>query len=404
MYQPRVKFVTTPGRSTHAAFWYFLDPKKECMAQRIEQAHGTIGQVAENSPPAEFDNLPMPHLVHNPDNPWAFTIDEVHETYGSDGIAMRTELTLQQYELSNNEQVRKAQRLANALHVTDKRSDGYRGKEARHIDHVNRIVLGLLESGVRDADTITAAFLHDAGIEDHAWEMALLHPDFHSSSDQPPKREFPQDIPISPKEQTVNQQEEIRQLAYESIQYHFPDQADPDGPSVADMVLALSNPIVQPGENKLESYNDHLAVIDKAHPKVRAVKAEDVGDNAGRNRYTSNTPKKGERAGRQLKGDVKYERAFSYAINWLRARDSLVPEQFQGHKEQEMQMRSSEAAERRKAAGRAALTEVRHSLYANTARTKIEQGISSTSKYISRLAMNAHIALYLPRTDSKDTG
>lgn len=314
------------------------------MIQSIEKTpmETPVPPSGENAP--ELKEFIMPDMVDH-----RFSIEEVHEQHGSDGIALRTELTLHTYGLDTNPQIQRARSLANAFHCLDKRSDGVNGNPSRHIDHVNRMFLRAVEEcGNTDPVVITSIFLHDAGIEDHPLETALSHPNLTPEQELWLLR-LPED-----KKQTYDQKQQVRIMAHESLSALFPERSRPDGPTAADVVLEVSNPIRKPGESKQRSYDTHMEELDTGTPEARFVKGLDGEDNAVLNHYTHN-----KRV--QLSGDVKYAKHFGRYANWLHG-DSLVPPEQRGIREQRIYMGSIRNAERRAEADPQLLKEVKRRL------------------------------------------
>ena len=204
------------------------------------------------------------------------------------------------------------------------------------------------ECGNTDPVVITSIFLHDAGIEDHPLETALSHPNLTPEQELWLLR-LPED-----KKQTYDQKQQVRIMAHESLSALFPERSRPDGPTAADVVLEVSNPIRKPGESKQRSYDTHMEELDTGTPEARFVKGLDGEDNAVLNHYTHN-----KRV--QLSGDVKYAKHFGRYANWLHG-DSLVPPEQRGIREQRIYMGSIRNAERRAEADPQLLKEVKRRL------------------------------------------
>lgn len=123
--------------------------------------------------------------------------------------------------------------LASRLHAADVR------QREPYVNHLLRVALRIVgHYGVRDADVVCAALLHDA-VEDHATELA-------------------------PGAGQSGALAEIRRLF---------------GARVAELVAAVTNPEPEPGRDRHEQYREHVAASLEAMPWARIIKASDFTDN-----------------------------------------------------------------------------------------------------------------------------
>jgi hypothetical protein len=125
--------------------------------------------------------------------------------------------------------------LASRLHAADRRD------REPYVNHLLRVAIRIMSYyGVRDADVICAALLHDA-VEDHPAELA--------GSGQ------------------GDQQAALGVLAAEF------------GPRVAELVGAVTNPPFAPDRDEHEQYRKHVADSLRDSPWARVIKASDFTDN-----------------------------------------------------------------------------------------------------------------------------
>jgi len=123
--------------------------------------------------------------------------------------------------------------LASRLHAADRR------QREPYVNHLLRVTIRIISHyGVRDADVVCAALLHDA-VEDHAADL----------------------VPGG------GQPEALAVLAGQ-----FGDQ-------VAELVASVTNPPHEPGLDRHEQYRQHVAASLEASPWARVVKASDFTDN-----------------------------------------------------------------------------------------------------------------------------
>lgn len=126
---------------------------------------------------------------------------------------------LSDYQL---ELVDRSAELAYDLHREDRRT------YEPYVNHLLRVALSLIEFGVKDADTIAAALLHDS-LEDHATEL----------------------IQKLPEEELPREEQDVRTLGYLAL-------SSLTNERIANIVRELSNPIVDENDDKNASYAKHI--------------------------------------------------------------------------------------------------------------------------------------------------
>lgn len=182
----------------------------------------------------------------------------LHETtanFGTLGLYLRLKDTLSSTGLADNPDVMWATQLGLTLHANDKRVNGH------YADHLLRVTLRILEHyNVQDPSIIAASMIHDAP-EDHAKDI----------------------VSILAKEE-VEDEKVARYKAFELLTHHV-------GEEVVYIVQSVTNPLVLPGEDKMEVYERHTRDLVMNKPKPRVLKLSDFTDNAVGNHYTT-SPKR----------------------------------------------------------------------------------------------------------------
>ena len=153
-------------------------------------------------------------------------------TYGEEGLRERFALEISTFPEADQRRLERALELAARLHATDRR------QREPYLNHLLRVAIRIIDHyGVRDADVVCAALLHDA-VEDHAGELA-----------------------------GGDEQAALAVLA------------DEFGARVAELVAAVTNPAWQPGQDKHEQYREHVAASLENCPWARVIKVSDFTDN-----------------------------------------------------------------------------------------------------------------------------
>jgi hypothetical protein len=158
----------------------------------------------------------------------------ITSTYGEAGLRDRFAAEIASWPDADQRRMERALELAARLHAGDRR-----GQEP-YVNHLLRVAVRIMSHyGVRDADVVCAALLHDA-VEDHRAELA------GSGTGQPGA------------------------LAALAAQF---------GPRVAELVGAVTNPLYAPGRDEHEQYREHVADSLRDNPWARVIKVSDFTDN-----------------------------------------------------------------------------------------------------------------------------
>jgi hypothetical protein len=170
--------------------------------------------------------------------------------YGTEGLELRLQHELDELGLKNNHMVQEGIELGLALHHHDSRTYEPYG------NHLLRVALRLIEFEVKDPTVLAAAMLHD-GLEDHPGELAEYF--------------------LGGGETEVSNPHVLRKLGYQGLRAFG---LQHDEPGLADLVLAVSNPLRLNGEDKIESYNRHVRnLMYGDNARAKALKTADLFDN-----------------------------------------------------------------------------------------------------------------------------
>jgi HD domain len=154
-------------------------------------------------------------------------------TYGEAGLRRRFAAEITGFDDAASHRLGQALELAARLHAGDRR------QREPYVNHLLRVAIRIIAYyGVRDADVICAALLHDA-VEDHPGELA-------PGGGQP--------------------------AALAELARRF-------GPRVAGLVGAVTNPEPAPGQDRHRQYLEHVTGSLAASPWARVIKASDFTDN-----------------------------------------------------------------------------------------------------------------------------
>ena len=165
----------------------------------------------------------------------AMPLHAITSTYGEAGLRDRFAAEIASWPDADRHRMERALDLASRLHAADRRD------REPYVNHLLRVAIRIMSYyGVRDADVICAALLHDA-VEDHPAELA--------GSGQ------------------GDQQAALGVLAAEF------------GPRVAELVGAVTNPPFAPDRDEHEQYREHVADSLRDSPWARVIKASDFTDN-----------------------------------------------------------------------------------------------------------------------------
>lgn len=219
-----------------------------------------------------------------PDVIRGLSLHQVTEQFSTLGLQTRLFDALAQHDLDMVPEVVWATRFALYLHENDTRSNGH------YTDHLMRVTTRVIEHfGITDPDIIAACILHDS-VEDH-----------------------PEDIVRILTGNIIEDKALARAFAVTLIAHNTNEE-------VAHHVLAVSNPILLPGEDKHEVYVEHTKLLVTKEPKARVVKLSDFIDNAVGNHYT--------RPDLQLHFDLKYVDLYPVHIEGLLADDCIIEEPY----------------------------------------------------------------------------
>jgi hypothetical protein len=159
----------------------------------------------------------------------------ITSTYGEAGLRERFAVEIASRPSLDRHRMERALELASRLHAGDRRDT------EPYVNHLLRVAIRIMSHyGVRDADVVCAALLHDA-VEDHPAELAGGGP-----ADQP--------------------------AALAALAAEF-------GPRVAELVGAVTNPPYAPDRDQDEQYREHVADSLRDNPWARIIKASDFTDN-----------------------------------------------------------------------------------------------------------------------------
>jgi hypothetical protein len=158
----------------------------------------------------------------------------ITSTYGEAGLRDRFAVEIASWAEGDRLRMERALDLAARLHADDRRD------REPYVNHLLRVAIRIMSHyGVRDADVVCAALLHDA-VEDH------------------------------PAELTGGRDGQPAALAVLADQF---------GPRVAELVGAVTNPPYAPGRDQDEQYREHVADSLRDNPWARIIKASDFTDN-----------------------------------------------------------------------------------------------------------------------------
>jgi hypothetical protein len=153
--------------------------------------------------------------------------------HGETGLRERLAIEARAFPEADQDRIARALALASRLHSADRR------QREPYVNHLLRVAIRIASHyGVRDAEVVCAALLHDA-VEDHAADLT-------PNSGRP---------------------EALAVLAGEF------------GTRVAELVASVTNPPHEPGLDRHEHYRQHVAASLEASPWARIIKTSDFTDN-----------------------------------------------------------------------------------------------------------------------------
>lgn len=207
------------------------------------------------------------------DESWrTMPVVDIPAQHGLEGLFSRFESALEKYDLQDEPDIWWAMRTAFTVHSRDKRTNGH------YTEHLTIVALEVIEDyGILEPDSevsredaialICAALLHDS-IEDHPKDLAFV---------------------LSPGDSARNDDEQTaRDKAFAALQERLP--------VTAEIVLAVSNPVLARDENgklledKLEAYTRHTTELltnpEHPYPLAGLLKLSDFRHNAVNNHLT----------------------------------------------------------------------------------------------------------------------
>jgi|GEM_PF-6821520 len=212
------------------------------------------------------------------------SIQAVYETYGTEGLFVRTVDTLRSIAAYDSYVAVKGLQIGLAVERTRHRLVGHA------VDHVLWTTLELIETlGVTDPIAIASMGSHDT-VENNPRKLVQMH--YTDYNIQPP---------INAHQLSI---EAARSGAYEYL-------ARAIDPEAADIVEAVTNPIIRPDEDTQDAYVAHFEEYTLRHPAAILVKTADLLHN-WRGDLASGHPHK------QHKRDIKYSRIIDNLIKAIR--------------------------------------------------------------------------------------
>jgi hypothetical protein len=177
--------------------------------------------------------------------------------YGEAGLRDRFLLETASFAGPDRARIARALALAAQLHAADMR------QREPYVNHLLRVATRIIcYYGIRDADVVCAALLHDA-VEDHPGELAASG----------------RTGTAAPGSGAVGADATGTDGAGSSTGAALAVLAAEFGPRVAELVGAVTNPDYVPGQDKGQQYRAHVAASLAASPWARVIKISDFTDN-----------------------------------------------------------------------------------------------------------------------------
>lgn len=215
-----------------------------------------------------------------PDDVRGLSLSETSQRFGTLGLYVKLDDSLEQTGLAEVPRVMDALHLGLTLHANDRRTNGH------YNDHLLRVTLRMLDTyGIRDPDLIAACPVHDS-LEDH-----------------------PRDLVKTLSGRDIEDRAEARQVGRELIEQFV-------SLKTADLVQAVTNPDIAEGEDRIAVYLEHTKAVVMGSPEARLLKLTDFTDNAVGNHYTLGN--------KRIRLDQKYVGAFRLHSQGLMMPDSLI--------------------------------------------------------------------------------
>jgi hypothetical protein len=176
----------------------------------------------------------------------------ITSTYGEAGLRDRFAVEMTSWPGADQRRMEQALELAARLHADDRRD------AEPYVNHLLRVAIRIMSHyGVRDADVVCAALLHDA-VEDHAADLAAGGGGA--------------DLAAGGGGAELAGSGAGQRAALAVLAAEF-------GPRVAGLVAAVTNPPYAPDRDQDEQYREHVADSLRDNPWARVIKASDFTDN-----------------------------------------------------------------------------------------------------------------------------
>jgi hypothetical protein len=178
--------------------------------------------------------------------------------YGEAGLRERFSLETASFAGPDRARIGRALELAARLHAGDRR------QREPYVNHLLRVAIRIIcYYGIRDADVVCAALLHDA-VEDHPGELAPAGGAAGGGAGGTA---------------AGSRAAAGSGAAGNSTGAALSVLATEFGPRVAELVGAVTNPDYVPGRDKAQQYREHVAASLAANPWARVIKISDFTDN-----------------------------------------------------------------------------------------------------------------------------
>lgn len=243
----------------------------------------------KNTLPTFYSHEQPYQTTLSPDAVKGGSIQAVYETYGTEGLFVRTIDTLVRIGAYDSYTAIEGLRIGLEVERTRRRIVGHA------VDHVLWTTLELIETlGVTDPITIASMGSHDT-VENNPHKLVQMH---YTDYDIQPS--------INAHQLSI---EAARSGAYEYL-------ARTIDPEAAAIVRAVTNPIVMPGEDTQDAYVAHFEKYTLPHLAAVPVKTADVLHN-WRGDLAANHPDK------QHKRDIKYSRIIDNLIKAIESHPDI---------------------------------------------------------------------------------
>jgi HD domain len=194
----------------------------------------------------------------------------ITSTYGEAGLRDRFAVEMASWPDADRRRMKQALDLAARLHADDRRDT------EPYVNHLLRVAIRIMSHyGVRDADVICAALLHDA-VEDHAADLAACGggADLAACGGGADLAACGGGADLAAcgggADLAGSGAGQAAALAVLAAEF---------GPRVAGLIGAVTNPPYAPDRDQHEQYREHVADSLRDNPWARVIKASDFTDN-----------------------------------------------------------------------------------------------------------------------------